>query len=80
MELVLKRGAMTINALKEADECALRLDKESLAIILKNGDTQKRAHYIIDEILNYKWKLHNINLSIFPSLLEFDEYFEELDV
>ena len=80
VELVLKRGAMTINALKEADECALRLDKESLAIILKNGDTQKRAHYIIDEILNYKWKLHNINLSIFPSLLEFDEYFEELDV
>ena len=80
VELVLKRGAMTINALKESDEPAIRLEKNSLAIILKNGDTQKRAHYIIDEILNYQWKLHNINLSIFPSLVDFDEYFKELDV
>jgi len=80
VELVLKRGAMTINALKEADEPAVRLTKDSLAIIFKSGDTQKRAHYIIDEILNYQWKLHNINLNIFPNLIDFDEYFKELDV
>ena len=53
VELVLKRGALTINALKEADEPDVRLTKDSLAIIFKSGDTQKRAHYIIDEILNY---------------------------
>ena len=80
VELVLKRGAMTVNALKEADEPAVRLTKDSLAIIFKSGDTQKRAHYIIDEILNYQWKLHNINLNIFPNLIDFDEYFKELDV
>ena len=80
VELVLKRGSMTINALKESDEPAIRLDKNSLAVILKTDDSQKRAHYIIDEILNYQWKLHNISLNIFPSLLDFDEYFKELDV
>ena len=80
VELVLKRGAMTINALKEADEPAVRLTKDSLAIIFKSGETQKRALYIIVEILNYQWKLRNINLNIFPNLIDFDEYFKELDV
>lgn len=74
VELVLKRGAMTLNAMKEADECALRLDKDTLAVILNSGDYNKRAHYIVNEILNYKWKLHNINLSIVPTLMNFEEY------
>lgn len=74
VELVLKRGAMTLNALKEADEQAIRIDKDSIALILNNGDINQRANYIVDEILTYKWKLHNINLSIAPTLLRFEDY------
>ena len=74
VELVLKRGAMTLNALKGSDELAFRLEKDTLAIVLNNDEINRRANYIIEEILNYKWKLHNITLSIAPSLVKFEDY------
>jgi len=74
VELVLKRGAMTLNALKGSDELAFRLEKDTLAIVLNNDEINRRANYIIEEILNYKWKLHNITLSIAPSLIKFEDY------
>ena len=74
VELVLKRGAMTLNAMKEREELTFRLEKDTLAIVLNSGDVEKRANYIVDEILNYKWKLHNISLSLTATLLGFEEY------
>lgn len=74
VDLVLKRGAMTINALKESDEYGVKIDENSIAIVLKNGNMEKRASYIIEEILNYKWKLHNIDLILLYDLINFDQY------
>mgnify|MGYP006874227074 CR=1 FL=1 len=41
MELVLKRGAMTLNALKEVDEVVLRVNRETLGIVLNSNEIEK---------------------------------------
>lgn len=74
VELVLKRGAMTLNALKEIDEVALRLNKETLGIIINPNEIEKKSNYIISEILNYKWKMHNIYLKLSWEIMTVEEY------
>ncbi len=77
MELVLKRGAMTLNALKEVDEVVLRVNRETLGIVLNSNEIEKKSSYIISEILNYRWKMHNIYLKLSWKIVNIEEYYKE---
>lgn len=78
VDLVLNRGAMTLNGLKDVDEVALRIDKETLGIVLNSSEAEKKSNYIISEILNYKWKMHNIYLQLSWDIMTIEEFERKL--
>ena len=41
---------MTLNALKEVDEVVLRVNRETLGIVLNSNEIEKKSSYIISEI------------------------------
>ena len=74
VELVLKRGAMTLKALKENNELVFRINRDTLAIVLNPNEIEKKTDYIIAEILNYKWKLYNIYINLSWEITSIEEY------
>ena len=70
---------MTLNALKEREEIALRIDKNTIALVLNSNEIEEKSNYIISEILNYKWRLYNIYLKLSWKILTIEEYQKECE-
>jgi GGDEF domain-containing protein len=70
VDLVVKRGALTLKNSCEEDEFGIRWTRNILCLLIKKDITTERTDKIIEEITNYKWKLSNLKVEIKFELIE----------
>lgn len=70
VDLVVKRGALTLKNSCEEDEFGIRWTRNILCLLIKKDITTERTDSIIEEITNYKWKLSNLKVDIKFELIE----------